>query len=206
MRSLLRRLRDLGWSTVAIGRIAFVASLALTVALTALSGVVVHRNLHPKPSATHRVGETFAIGGVRYTVDRFDAVPELPNAEEGEPPVAGPEGSSIVVVVYTVHLVDPAVDPEMVFCSADVRDPEGTVWQRDSDLYGYGGLPEQITCGLPEPAEEGDPPWPRDKPYQVTTLFLLPADRVNDLTLHFQLTEDPRKPDDYAYQEVLVVP
>lgn len=203
MRGLLRRQ---GWSTVAIGRFAFVASLLFAVLATAVSGVVVHRNLNPEPAATIRVGEAIEVGGVRYTVDRFDAVPELPNAEQGEPPVAGPEGSSIVVAVVTVQLVDPAVDPELVFCSPEVRNAEGTVWRRDGSLYGFGGVPDHLTCQLPEPEEEGDPAWPRDKPFQLTALFLLPADMVADLTLHLQVTDDPRNPDEYAYAEVLVVP
>lgn len=162
----------------------FVALLVLALALCLMQTAAILRFRDPQPSLRARVGERVEVGGVAYTLDRFDTEPTLPGRPD-QPPVVAPPGASLVAIALTVELRDPDRDPGQIYCTATLVDDRDRRWTNDFDVAYRADLPERATCA----SLETHPVTP-NQPYAVGVAFTIPADAAERVRLWLELETD----------------
>lgn len=127
--------------------IGLVLALVLAVVAAGFQGSVYERARVSSVQAQQaRIGETVTLDGTEIVVTSVTVAPALPAAEAEDPPVGGPAGSVLVLVVFT-QLVDSSVDRTTRTCSSTLVADDGTVWETDDD-YGYRlRRPAELICG-----------------------------------------------------------
>lgn len=142
-----------------------------------------------RPSVDQSIAltESARVEGVRYRLTTFDHAAQLPlkpslRASEGRSTVAALPGAELVLVVLSVEIEDPARQPDTVFCDLSLVDGTGRTWRGDGTIGYRVDAPENGSCSGGEPA-------PRPgQPYDVATVFQLPADAVDDVTVRARLS------------------
>lgn len=142
----------------------------------------------PPVIATLSIGERQVVDGVAYQLTSFTHAPALP-ADEGSREnypggmVRAIPGAELVLVVLTVERLDPARDPEMVFCTVTLADAAGRSWTTDGTVEYAVARPPGISCrgGSDEPAKLAEP-------FEVGWVFQVPADVVGDLRVRARLS------------------
>lgn len=121
-----------------------------------------------------RPGESVEAGGVRYRLDSFGVADSLPAEEADDPPVRGPAGSKVVLVVVSQTVLDRSVALDEHYCEMIlVAEPGGanaTTWRTDSDVTFALRRPEALSCG-----DSDDQPLDYDVERPVGFSFVIPA-------------------------------
>ena len=165
-------------------RAGFAAALLLALAAAGAQGALSTRDETPPVTSTARVGETAVLGGTTVVVDAVTTAAALPAAEAGDPDVAGPAGSVLVLVVFTQR-VDASVDLERHFCTSTLVADDGSVWDPDDELGYRLRRPEASTCG----DDTSDPIRPGE-PRQIGASFLIPARYADQVRWRLSLEDD----------------
>ena len=162
------------------------ATAALVVA--GVTGWYPYAKLTPGASAASlRPGETAELDGVRYQLDRFVVAASLPAEDPKDPPVQGPPGSAVVLVVVNQTVLDRSIELEEHFCDTTLVDDAGTtVWQTDSDFTSLAARPAAYGC-----AGGGDVPLAYDVPLPIGFTFVVPSDAVGHLAAELEVTKGP---------------
>ncbi len=142
-----------------------------------------------RPSVDQSVGPTGSalVDGVRYRLTGFDHGARLPlkpslRGSDGVDTVAALPGAELVLVVLSVEIEDPGRKPDTVLCDLSLTDGGGRTWRSDGTLGYRVDAPENGSCA-------GGDPVPRPgQPYDVATVFQLPADAVDDVTVRVRLS------------------
>jgi hypothetical protein len=158
-------------------RAGFAAALLLALAAAGAQGVLSTRDETPPVTSTARVGEAAVLGGTTVVVDAV-------TTEAGDPDVAGPAGSVLVLVVFTQR-VDATVDLERHFCTSTLVADDGSVWDTDDELGYRLRRPEASTCG----DDTSDPIRPGE-PRQIGASFLIPARYADQVRWRLSLEDD----------------
>ena len=161
---------------------------ALALVVAGVSGWYPYAKLTPdRPEATLRPGASVEIAGVRYGLDRFEVAATLPAEDPEDPPVRGPEGSVLVLVVITQTVLDRAVPLDDHFCDTTlVDDTARTEWRTDSDFTSLAARPAAYGC-----AGSSDEPLRYDSPQQVGFTFVVPAAAAGHVTARLEVTGGP---------------
>jgi hypothetical protein len=161
---------------------------ALALIVAGVSGWYPYAQLAPgRPEAVLRPGAHAEVDGVRYGLDRFEVAASLPAQDPKDPPVRGPEGSVLVLVVVTQTVLDRGVTLDDHFCDATLVDAAGsTVWQTDSDFTSLAARPAAYGC-----AGSGDAPLRYDQPQQVGFSFVVPAAEAEGVEARLQVSDGP---------------
>lgn len=153
----------------------FLVALVLAMTAAVTQGVVYQGEAGPGNAQSARIGESLSLGGTRIVVDSITVAPELPAAEAGEGPVAGPAGSVLVLVVFT-QVVDASVDRETHTCSSTLVADDQTEWPTD-DGYGYRlRRPEGLVCG-----DTDSSPLVSGQAREIGVSYLVPARYADQL-------------------------
>ncbi|HEY0237192.1 MAG TPA: hypothetical protein VGC37_00970 [Friedmanniella sp.] len=162
------------------------AAAALVVA--AVTGWYPYAKLTPgAPAATIGPGASAELAGVRYQLERFVVAGSLPAEDPKDPPVQGPPGSAVVLVVVNQTVLDRSVRLDDHFCDTTLVDDAGTtVWQTDSDFTTLAARPAAYGCG-----GSSDSPLAYDAPLQMGFTFVVPADAVGHLSARLQVVDGP---------------
>ena len=123
-------------------------ALAAAIAVAGVTGWYPYAALTPDaPSVTLRPGQQAELAGARYSLEEFVVDRSLPADDPKDPPVTGPAGSTLVLVVVGQTVLDPSVDLETRVCTATLTDGTGgTVWQTDSDVTSLVARPAAYGC------------------------------------------------------------
>jgi hypothetical protein len=132
--------------------------------------------------ATVRPGESAQLGGVRYRLDAFTVASSLPAEQRGDPPVTGPPGSVLVLVVIRQTVLDHGLRLDELTCDTTLTDDAGTVWQTDSDFTSSLARPAAYGCG-----DTPSNPLRHDVERATGFSFVVPADRVGHLSARLQV-------------------
>lgn len=173
--------------------VALVAAVLLMIGVGAQQSTAIRQFRNPPVTAVSQLNERQQLDGVGYrlaSVTHAAALPARSIAADRYPGgmVPAVAGAELVLVVLAVDRVDPARDPEMVFCDVTVVDERGRSWSAgsfdgDYDLEG----PAEVTCsgGI-----DGQTP-PLHQPYEVGFVFQVPADAVDSLVVRARLSGGP---------------
>lgn len=142
-----------------------------------------------RPSVDQSLGpnEAAVVEGVSYRLTRFDHGADLPLKPSLRQPqattvVEALPGAELVLVVLSVEIEDPGRAAETVFCDLSLTDRTGRTWRGDGTIGYQVDAPENGSCSGGEPA-------PRPgQPYDVATVFQLPAGSVDDVTVRARLS------------------
>lgn len=141
-----------------------------------------------RPSVDQSVAptESALVEGVRYRLTRFDhaaALPLKPSLRaSGSSTVAALPGAELVLVVLSVQIEDAGRKPDTIFCDLSLVDGTGRTWRGDGTIGYQVDAPENGSCS------GGDPAPRPGQPYDVATVFQLPADAVDDVTVRARLS------------------
>ena len=143
-----------------------------------------------QPTVDHTlVGEErIVLEGVAYRLTGFHHGADLPIRSDmrdirDSDVVSALAGAELVQVVLTVELVDVARPSDTVFCDITVEDSAGRSWRSDSTVgYEVAGPGTSSCTG----AYEKEPKV--GVPFQVGTVFQVPADVVDDVTVRVRLS------------------
>jgi hypothetical protein len=162
------------------------AAAALLVA--GVSGWYPYANLTPgRPVVTLRLGASAEVEGVRYRLDRFVVAPTLPPEDPKDPPVVGPAGSALVLVVVEQTVLDRSVRLDEHFCDTSLVDDEGTnEWPVDSDFTSQIARPPSYGC-----SDSDRNPLRYDVPRDTGFSFAVPADAVGHLSALLHVSHGP---------------
>ena len=161
------------------------AAAALLVA--GVSGWYPYANLTPgRPVATLRLGASAEVEGVRYRLDRFVVAPTLPPEDPKDPPVVGPAGSVLVLVVVEQTVLDRSVRIDEHFCDTTLVDDGTNEWPVDSDFTSLIARPASHGC-----ADTDDAPLRYDVPQDTGFSFAVPADAVGHLSARLHVSHGP---------------
>lgn len=136
--------------------------------------------------ATLRPGQDAELAGVRYRLDSFVVAGTLPAQEKGDPPVQGPPGSVLVLVVVSQTVRDHRVALDEHFCDVTLTDGPGrsaTVWQTDSDVTSLVARPAALGCG-----DSPSNPLRYDSARPMGFSFVVPADRAGQVLARLQVS------------------
>lgn len=173
--------------------------LALVAAVLLMVGGGVHQSKairqfrNPPVTAVVGPNERVELDGVAYQLTSFTHAAALPARKVTATPYPGGlvpalRGAELVLVVLTVERVDPARDPEMVFCDVMLVDDRGRSWSAGNFDADYDlERPAEVTCsgGI-----DGERP-PLHHPYEVGFAFQVPADVVDSLVVRTRLSGGP---------------
>lgn len=152
--------------------VVFAATLVGALLATGFQGLTYYRDHTPAPAVQARVGEPVQLGGTRLAVQSFTVAPQLPPddpKQTGKPPVRGPAGSLLVLIVYTQQ-VDATVNPDGHVCDASLVADDGTIWEEDDD-FGYQlSRPVALSCGSTD-----DQPLEVGAIREIGASYLIPA-------------------------------
>jgi len=162
------------------------AAAALLVA--GVSGWYPYANLTPgRPVVTLRLGASAEVEGVRYRLDRFVVATTLPAEDPADPPVMGPAGSALVLVVVNQTVLDHSVRLDEHFCDMTLVDDDGTnEWWVDSDYTTLAARPAGYGC-----ADTDDAPLRYDVAQDTGFSFAVPADAVGHLSARLHVSHGP---------------
>jgi hypothetical protein len=123
----------------------------------------------------------------KHLLTRFDHGTELPlkpslRQPQGTTVVGALPGAELVLVVLSVEIEDPGRAAETVFCDLSLTDRSGRTWRGDGTIGYQVDAPENGSCS------GGDPAPRPGQPYDVATVFQLPADAVDDVTVRARLS------------------
>lgn len=127
--------------------LAFAVALLLALLAALAQGLTYYRDRTPVDPVLAAVGQTVEIGGTRQTVRSFTVATTLPNSDPAEPPVHGPDGSLLVLVVWVQQVVDPSVVLAEHSCDTRLVAEDGTRWHEDGDFSYALARPEALSCG-----------------------------------------------------------
>lgn len=136
-----------------------------------------------------RPGEAVEAGGVRYRLDSFTVADELPAEETDDPPVRGPAGSKVVLVVVSQTVLDRSVVLDDHLCEMIlVAEPGGVnaiTWRTESDVTFALRRPEALSCG-----DSGDQPLDYDVERPVGFSFVIPAGSAGSVFGRLSIDDD----------------
>ena len=164
------------------------AGAAAALVVAGVTGWYPYAKLTPGTSAASlRPGETAELDGVRYQLDRFVVATSLPAEDPKDPPVQGPPGSAVVLVVVNETVLDRSIRLDEHFCDTTLVDDAGTtVWQTDSDFTSLAARPAAYGC-----AGGGDAPLDYDVPLPIGFTFVVPEGAVGRLAAKLEVTKGP---------------
>lgn len=126
-----------------------------------------------RPQSILTPGQTVEAHGVRYRLDSFTVADSLPAEDKGDPPVRGPAGSVLVLIIVTQTVVDRAVRLDEHLCEATLMSDTGrpaTIWRPESDVTFALRRPEALGCG-----DSSSLPLAYDVPRPMGFSFVIPA-------------------------------
>ena len=135
-------------------------------------------------------GERVVVEGVGYRLRSLTHAADLPLtptlhdlSDHDADLVSAVGGAELVLVVLTVDRVDPARDPNTLFCEVTLRDPAGRSWRSDGTVDYRVAKPEAVSCTgtAASPAKVG-------VPFDVGTVFQVPADVADQITVRLRLS------------------
>ena len=142
-----------------------------------------------QPQQTVSPGQSAEAHGVRYRLDSFTVAESLPAEEKDDPPVRGPAGSFIVLIVITQTVIDRSVRLDEHFCDATlVADGGGgpaTVWKPESDVTFALRRPAALGCG-----DTSDNPLRYDEARPMGFSFVIPAAAVGAVSGRLSTDDD----------------
>ncbi|MET0693723.1 MAG: hypothetical protein ABWY56_07320 [Propionibacteriaceae bacterium] len=165
---------------------AFAVALLLALLAALAQGLTYYRDRTPAEPILAEVGQTVALGGTRQTVRSITVAPTLPNADRAEPPVRGPDGSLLVLVVWAQEVVDPAVKLDEHNCDTTLIADDGTIWHPDGDFSYSVARPEALTCGNTD-----DFPLVLGRVREIGSSYVIPARYADQIS--WQLAFDSGK-------------
>jgi len=162
------------------------AAAALIVA--GLTGWYPYANLTPgRPAATLQPGASAEVEGVRYRLDRFVVATSLPAEDPKDPPVVGPAGSALVLVVVNQTVLDRSVRLDEHLCDMTLVDDDGAnEWWVDSDYTTLAARPAGYGC-----ADSDEAPLRYGVGQDTGFSFAVPADAVGHLSARLQVSHGP---------------
>lgn len=164
-------------------RLGLLLAAVAALLVAAATGWYPYAKLSPAAAdATVRPGESVRLAGVRYRLDAFTVSPSLPAEQRGDPAVAGPAGSVLVLVVIRETVLDHTVRLDELTCDATLTDDAGTVWSTDSDFTSQLARPAAYGCG-----DTPSNPLRYDVERATGFSFVVPADRAGHLAARLQL-------------------
>jgi len=176
------RRRRLGWAALCA------SAILLTLGVGLDQTYAIRQFRDPPVTATLTTGERQEVDGVAYQLTSLTHARALPAAEGSRDRypggmVSAMAGAELVLVVLTVELLDPARDPEMVFCTVTLADSAGRTWTTDGTVDYLVARPSNVSCtgGTKEPAKLGEP-------FEVGWVYQVPADVVGDLRVRARLS------------------
>lgn len=162
----------------------FVVALVLALVAAGVQGTAYQREDRSTAVRQAYLNESMALGGTEIVVTSITVAPEMPAEEAGDPPVRGPAGSVLMLVVFTQR-IDASVDRETHTCSSTLVADDGTEWPYD-DTYVYQlKRPEELICG----ETESTPLVPGVR-REIGVSFLIPARYADQI--HWRLSMDDR--------------
>ena len=150
--------------------LAFGAALLLALLAALAQGLTYYRDRAPADPVAAVVGQPVELGGTRQQVTSFTVAATLPNEDPTEPPVHGPPGSRMVLVVWTQQVLDPAIKLDEHSCETTLVADDGTVWQPDGDFSYALARPVALTCG-----DSDDVPLVRGRVREIGSSYVIPA-------------------------------
>jgi hypothetical protein len=169
-------------------RLLAVVGVAAALVVAAVTGWYPYARLTPgTSSATLRPGASAELDGVRYQLDRFVVAGSLPAQDPTDPPVHGPEGSSVVLVVVAQTVLDRSVRLDEQSCDTMLVDDAGTtVWPTDLDFTSLAARPASYGCAGSEKS-----PLRYDVPRQTGFTFVVPDAVVGHLSARLHVVDGP---------------
>ena len=150
--------------------VAFAAALLLALLAALTQGLTYYRDRTPAEPVLAGVGQTVELDGTRQQVRSFSVAATLPNEDSSEPPVHGPPGSRMVLVVWTHQVVDPAIKLDEHSCDTSLVADDGTIWHEDGDFSYSVARPRALTCG-----DTDDSPLLLGRDREIGSSYVIPA-------------------------------
>jgi hypothetical protein len=176
------RRRRQGWAALCASAILFTLGVGLD------QSQAIRQFRDPPVTATLTTGERQVVDGVAYQLTSLIHARALP-ADEGSRDrypggmVSAMAGAELVLVVLTVERLDPARDPEMVFCTVTLEDSAGRRWVTDGTVDYVVARPPSVSCiGNTEDSPK------LGEPFEVGWVYQVPADVVGDLRVRARLS------------------
>ena len=173
-------------------RARWVGLLALLMALGCATGTGYYayaRHTPAQPQHTLTPGQSVEAKGVRYRLDSFTVAESLPAEEKDDPPVRGPAGSEIVLLIITQTVVDHAVRLDEHTCDATLVADGGhgpaTVWRPELDITFALRRPEALGCG-----DTSSNPLAYGVDRQIGYSFVVPASVTGDVSGRLSSEDD----------------
>jgi hypothetical protein len=164
-------------------RLGLLLAAVAALLVAAATGWYPYAKLSPAAAdATVRPGESVQLAGVRYRLDAFTVAASLPAEQRGDPAVAGPAGSVLVLVVLRETVLDHTVRLDELTCDVTLTDDAGTVWSTDSDFTSQLARPAAYGC-----ADTPTNPLRYDVERATGFSFVVPADRAGHLAARLEL-------------------
>ncbi|HEY5822698.1 MAG TPA: hypothetical protein VIT20_12020 [Propionibacteriaceae bacterium] len=165
-------------------RTAFLVALVIALLAASAQGLIYYRDRRPALATHAGVGQPVDLDGTRLQVRTFTVAAELPAQKADKPPVRGPAGSLLVLIVYEQQ-VDAGVKIDEHFCDTSLVGDDGTIWQED-DTVGYQlRRPEALTC-----SDSDDQPLIPGVSREIGVSYLVPARYADQLSWRLSLDED----------------
>lgn len=169
-------------------RLLCAAALLFTLGVGLWQATPIQRFRNPTVDQTLTTGQPVTIEGVIYRLTSLSHAPQLPVTavvKESYPGgvVRALPGAEFVQVVLTLERIDPARDPEYIFCDVTLTDGQGRSWTTDGTVDYVVEGPEAVTC-----RGGGEEPPPLGTPYDVGKVYQVPADVAGDLRVRVRLS------------------
>ncbi len=164
-----------------------VAALAAALLCAIGTGYYPYARLRPGAVEAHlHVGQNAELAGVRYRLDAFDVAPALPAEDPADPPVSGPAGSVLVLVVVSQTVLSQQVGLDTHTCEVTVEAEPGsasaTRWRTESDVTALIRRPPAYGCG-----DTPSNPLAYGVPRAMGFSFVIPADRAGAVLARLQV-------------------
>lgn len=160
-----------------LGLIALVVAIGCALG----TGFFAYAQLTPaRPQHVLTPGQSVEVDGVRFRLDSFSVAETLPAQEAADPPVRGPAGTMIVLVVVSQTVTSRSVRLDEHFCDVTlVAEPSGArspVWKPETD-FTYGlRRPTALGCG-----DTSSNPLAYDLERPMGFSFVVPATAAGDV-------------------------
>jgi hypothetical protein len=190
---MMARSRSLGTPTVPSSRrvtwwILALAAVLFAAAVGTWQAQAILRFRQPTVDHSLVGRERVVVEGVAYRLTGFHHGADLPLRSDmrdirDSDVVSALAGAELVQVVLTVEIEDAARRPDSVFCDLTLEDHAGRSWRSDGTVgYEVAG-PEASSCtgAYEKPPKAG-------VPFEVGTVFQVPADVVDDVTVRVRLS------------------
>ncbi len=163
--------------------VALVVAIAVAIGVGLISFRRQDISAQSLPTRSAGPGEDVLVAGFGYRLEQFSVAASLPADDADDPAVSGPNGSVIVLVVFTQT---PTAGATLTGhgCRFSLRGADAT-WEPDSELIDPVRRPERRTC-----SNLDDDPLRVGRPQQIGVSFVIPAAAAGQLT--FRLVIDER--------------